>query len=357
MKKFVTRQHFFETEKVSEFQFDGTTLKETVIGTKMSGFKEPVYEVLGFDMQSFSVYDQYYELFETKYYSPIAREAFSDYRYQLLDSTLIDGRKTYKISFRDKKKRERSSLQGVLYIDAENYGVARADFQVRGLLIISANHTFHYINEEKIWFPVGRSLKIQKGNNSDDIHIPGTTIRFDAVSDPNPRRLKETSDFTYLFSQSKYREIQYNVPVKIKKKSVAIEVKDYASDRDESFWAPYKDSVDVRERNTYYALDSIVAKEKIEKKLRFGRKIINGYIPFGPIDLDLRYLLSYNNYEGFRLGLGGVTNDKFSEIYRIEGYSAYGTKDGNFKYNLGGAARIGKFSNTWIGGSYTDDVR
>src|SRR5690606_36812471 len=91
--------------------------------------------------------------------------------------------------------------------------------------------------------------------------------------------------------------------------------------------------------------------------LRFGRKIINGYVPFGPFDFDLRYVLSYNNYEGFRIGIGGVTNDKLSEKYRIDSYTAYGTKDGEFKYSIGASARIGKFSDTWIGYSFTDDVK
>jgi hypothetical protein len=104
-------------------------------------------------------------------------------------------------------------------------------------------------------------------------------------------------------------------------------------------------------------LDSIVSKENIESKIRFGRKIVNGYLPFGPFDIDLRYLLSFNNYEGFRVGLGGITNEKFSKKFRLEGYTAYGLKDENFKYHLGFASRIGKFSNSWIGSSYTDDVR
>ncbi|MES2484658.1 MAG: DUF5686 family protein, partial [Bacteroidota bacterium] len=75
------------------------------------------------------------------------------------------------------------------------------------------------------------------------------------------------------------------------------------------------------------------------------------------VDLDLRQIIKYNNYEGFRLGAGFVTNDKFSEIFRINTYGAYGTKDGAFKYSLGAGVRVGRFSNSWIGGSYTDDVR
>lgn len=357
-KKYIRRQHFFETEKVSQYQFDGTKLKETIIGTKMSGFREPIYEVLGFNLQSFSIYDENYELFETKYKSPISRNAMTVYDYQLLDSVSIEGRKTYKIGFRHKRKNKKLDLQGVLYIDSELFAIAKVETQIKGVLNIRGTHDFTYFPKEKLWFPTGRSFKITKGNNDEDIRLPGTTIKFDAVTEQNPRREKETSDFTYLLSETAYSDISYNLPVKILKSAVKIEVREEAINKPESFWADYrKDSLDIREKNTYQALDSIVAKEKIEKKLRLGRKIINGYVPFGPIDLDLRYLLSYNNYEGFRLGLGGITNDKFSDKYRMEGYTAYGTKDGNFKYNLGAAARVGKFSNTWIGGSYTDDVR
>ncbi|HLA54846.1 MAG TPA: DUF5686 family protein [Flavobacterium sp.] len=357
-KKFIRRQHFFETEKVSQYQFDGNNLKETIIGTKMSGFREPIYEVLGFNLQSFSIYDEYYELFETKYNSPIASDAFSDYQYQLLDSVTIEGRKTYRVAFKNKKKRKKAGLEGILYIDSSSFAIAKADMNIKGVLNIRSENEFKYIPEEQLWFPTGRNLKITKGNNDEDVRLPGSTIKFDAVTNGNSKREKETSDFTYLLSETKYSDFNYNIPVQIKKAAIAIDVKDSAIHQQESFWNSYrKDSIDVREKNTYTTLDSIVAKEKIEKKLRLGRKIINGYIPFGPIDLDLRYLLSYNNYEGFRLGLGGITNDKFSDKYRVEGYSAYGTKDGNFKYNLGGAARIGRFSSTWVGGSYTDDVR
>ena len=153
-------------------------------------------------------------------------------------------------------------------------------------------------------------------------------------------------------------DLQVIPKLKIKKTAIAIDVKANANQRDETFWQENRsDSLDTRSERTYVVLDSVVTKEKIEKKIKFGRKIINGYLPFGPIDFDLRYLLSYNNYEGFRLGIGGVTNEQFSKIFRLEGYGAYGLKDEASKYHLGSAIRLGNFSNTWIGGSYTDDVR
>ena len=80
-------------------------------------------------------------------------------------------------------------------------------------------------------------------------------------------------------------------------------------------------------------------------------------MPVSIVDIDLRKLFTFNNYEGFRFGLGGITNEKLSKIFKIDGYAAYGLKDTTVKYSLGNALRIGKFSNTWVGISYTDDLR
>lgn len=358
-KDVISKQHLFQTEKVSQYQFANSTLKETILGTKMAGFKQPVYEIIAFNLQSFSIYDSSYELFETKYNSPIANDALNDYNYKLLDSILIDGRNTYMIYFKNKKKRKASGLEGVLYIDQNNFAVAKAVMRIKGVLDISGIHDFKYIPNEKLWFPTDKTFKIVKGKNDDDIKILGGTIQFDGdVEQDFKERKKVASDFTYLLSHTNNFEIQYNIPIQIKKPAIYIEIKDDAINKPELFWNTYrKDSLDSRSQKTYLALDSIAVKKRIESRIRFGRKIINGYLPIRQFDLDLRKLFSYNNYEGFRLGIGGVTNEQFSKKFRIEGYTAYGTKDGNFKYNLGMATRVGKSSNSWIGVSYTDDVR
>lgn len=358
-KEIVKQQHLFQTEKVSQFQFKNSKLKETILATKMAGFKQPVYEIISFNLQSFSIYDSSYELFETKYNSPIANDALKDYNYKLLDSVVVDGRNTYMVYFKNKKKSKAAGLEGVLYIDQKNSAIAKAVMRIKGVLDISGIHEFKYIPEEDLWFPSDKTFKIVKGKNDDDIKILGGTIQFDGdVEKDFKARKREASDYTYLLSQSNIFDFKYNTPVQIKKASVFIEIKDDAMNKPESFWNKYrKDSLDIRSQKTYLALDSISIKRRIESRILFGRKIINGYVPIGLVDLDLRKIISYNNYEGFRLGIGGVTNEHFSKKYKIDGYSAYGTKDGKFKYSLGAATRLGKFSNSWIGISYTDDVR
>jgi hypothetical protein len=102
-KKIVSKQHLFQTERVSQFQYRGKALKETILGTKMAGFKQPIYEILSVNLQSFSVYDNQYELFETAYKSPISNTTFQNYRFKLIDSTTIHNRKSYLIYFKNKK--------------------------------------------------------------------------------------------------------------------------------------------------------------------------------------------------------------------------------------------------------------
>ncbi|WP_163400558.1 DUF5686 family protein [Flavobacterium fluviatile] len=358
-KEIISRQHLFQTEKVSQYQFGNKKLKETILGTKMAGFKQPVYEIIAFNLQSISIYDPKYELFETKYKNPVSDDALKDYNYKLLDTVNIKGRNTFMIYFKNKEKRKAAGLEGVLYIDQQNFAIAKAVMRIRGVIDISGIHEFDYVPDQKIWFPANTTFKIVKGKNDDDIKILGGTIQFDGdAADAFTTRKKSASDFTYVLSESNNFDIHYNTNSQINNPSLYIEIKEDASKKTDTFWNKYrKDTLDLKSQKTYLLLDSISIRNRIEKRLGIGRKIINGFYPVGPVDLDLKKIISYNNYEGFRLGLGGITNDRFSKNLRIEGYGAYGTKDGKFKYNLGSGVLLEKNTNTLLIGSYTDDVR
>lgn len=82
-----------------------------------------------------------------------------------------------------------------------------------------------------------------------------------------------------------------------------------------------------------------------------------GYFPIAFFDIDLKTLVKYNNYEGFRIGIGGLTNDKLFEKYKFGGYVAYGFKDRALKYSLGGSARVNKDKKAWISLFYADDIK
>jgi len=355
-KKIIDKQHLFLAEKTSEFLYLKPVFKEVITGAKMAGFKEPFYEYYGFNLQSFSIYDNKYELFETRYISPIGNRYKKEYHYKIIDTTFIQNRKTFVIYFKNKKLLK--GLEGLLYIDTENYAVAKATLRARSVLDITSEHFYTYYPKEDVWFPEKKTLKIVKGKSKQETKILGGRITFEAENNDETNKKNKNSDFVFLYSETNINNLIFNDLKKIKKSYVSVDVKDQATSRDEVFWKLKRnEEIDERSLTTYRTLDSIGNKNKIDKKIFIGRKIINGFLPVGFFDFDLRHLLSYNNYEGFRFGIGGNTNEYFSKIFKIEGYTAFGLKDEAIKYNIGTSTRIGKFSNTWIGGSYTDDIR
>ena len=98
------------------------------------------------------------------------------------------------------------------------------------------------------------------------------------------------------------------------------------------------------------------ANDSIRKAL-FIQNLGNGYLPTKYFNFDLRHLVKYNQYEGFRTGIGGVTSKNFSKNFRLEGYVVYGFLDDDVKYSFGGGVRIFKSTQTWFNLLYRDDLR
>ena len=356
-KKIIVQHHLFEAEKIAQFQFN-SFLKETVLATKVAGLNEPIYELMGFNLQSFSIYNSVYQLLESKFDNPISKKGIAKFQYLIIDSLDIENRKTALVYFKNKSKAKADGLQGVLYIDLQNFAIARAEFRTIGVVQITGIHSFHYFEKEQIWFPINKVFRIAKGKNKEDISLLGGTIEFkddndDGVNKPH----KTASDFTYLQAESTNTDIEFNINFIIKKRFIAVEINADANKKPDDFWNKFRtDSLDYRSRKTYTALDSLSVLNKIEKRIFFGRKVIKGFVPYYFFDLDLKTLLSFNNYEGFRIGFGGMTNERFSKTVRADGYLAYGLKDETYKYHVGLATRIGNYSNSWIGVAYADDL-
>src|SRR6478672_944274 len=353
-KKFIQKQHLYQIEKVNLIQHNEKGTKETVIGTRMSGLKQLVYDYLGLKLISYSVYDNPMEIIEIPIINPLSSVGRKMYVFKLVDTLQIQNRTVYRVYFQPKKLNS-NKLRGLLYIDAQSYAVAKAFYRIYGVANINATYTLKYLKEHDIWFPEKRSFLVAKGNNSKDIKILGGTIKFNSTN--KDRQKVDASDQTYIKIESVPYDIQINQPVAFKDPGIRIEVKGDVMNQPESFWNFYKkDTLDVRKIPTYEKLDSISRVENIEQKLLFGKRVINGYAPVKIFDIDLRSIIKYNNYEGFRLGIGGVTNSKLSTDYKIGFFAAYGFKDNGFKYGITPSYALDKATNTWLSVSYTDDL-
>lgn len=114
-------------------------------------------------------------------------------------------------------------------------------------------------------------------------------------------------------------------------------------------------TISVQSQTTQKSLSEV--KKDSTKKKEFLKYIGNGYFPTKYFNFDLRYLIKFNQYEGVRTGLGGVTNKAFSEKFRINSYGVYGFRDHRFKYSIGGGIRLAERTSTWLNLSYTNDLQ
>lgn len=361
-KKDLIKQHLFISEKISEFKFEkGKKQKEIVLASRMAGLKQPIYELLAITFQDLSFYHEFYTLAGTKYTNPIANNALKKYNYKILDTIDNEIGSSILIHYKPKKEKGNLGIEGVLYIDTKQFAINKAIAELKGLINIKATQNFSYQEQYQIWFPKTMNVMLRKGETKENVALFGGAIKVseskknDSIIRTNT---KGESDITYFISKSTNSNIQINTPINVKKSATTIQFKDDAHKKPVDFWNLYRtDSLTQRGKTTYIYLDSVAKTEGVEKKINFARNILKGYFPTKYINLNLGKILNLNNYEGVRLGFGGETNSDFSSIFKIESYIAYGTKDKDFKYSVGASTRVNKNSNTWIGGSFTNDLK
>ena len=361
-KKEILNKHLYISEKISEYQFQkGKKKKEVVLASRMAGLKQPIYELLAITFQDLSFYNEFYTLAGTKYINPLAKNALKHYNYKILDTINNGKSKSFIIYFKPKENKEILGIEGILYIDTKQFAITKAIAELKGIVNVKATQNYNYIEANKIWFPSAMNIVLRKGTNNQNIALFGGTIKFsenkknDSIVNTSA---KEESDVTYFISTTTNSNIIINIPVTVKKSASTIQFKDDAHKKTEQFWNLYRsNSLTKRGESTYTFLDSVAKSEGVEKKLNLARNILKGYFPTKYINLNLGKILNLNNYEGVRLGLGGETNPNFSNIFKIESYIAYGTKDKDIKYSFGASFRLDKNTNTWFGGNFTNDLK
>ncbi|MEW7288921.1 DUF5686 family protein [Aquimarina sp. 2304DJ70-9] len=355
MQRIFNESHSFLSEKISLHQFgSGLGEKETVLATRMTGFKEPIYNVLGIKIQSNSLYEEDYTIFNNKYIGPLSNRALNNYYYKILGTTQ-DKKPAFIILFQPRKSKRFASLEGILYLDIKTLEIQKAIIELRGELNVMASHDFEYFSEQKRWFPISQEITIRPGEGRQKVSLFGGQISIGRLG--NGKR-KDANNNDFLVSKTDLRDIKLNTKIDIKQSDASIKIDPEANSRPESYWTQYRTStITEKDLNSFPIVDSIVKAQNIERKIDVIQSFNIGYYPVGFFNFDLTYPIKYNNFEGLRLGIGGLTNSKFSKRFRAEGYVVYGFRDSKSKYGVGGGVLLNKNSSSWFNVNYTDDIR
>lgn len=352
-KKIITKQHVYQTEKVATISIEKGKKKETIIGLKMAGLKQPVYELLGQEFMPFDLSKKQLKILQFNFQNPFSTDGALKYKFKITDTLIKPNGNEIVLQFELKKSIKKNKLKGIATVNLKTNAITKITFFINSIINVKTETIFGSFNNEKSWFPISQNILITKGKGKQNIDFLGETIQFDNL--PNTTKKYDYSNDLFVKIYRDYSN--YNFKQIPNRQRYQIQIDKSAIKTNTAFFNTISnDTLDIRSQNTYLTLDSLVTATKIEKKIYFGKKIINGQIPIGWFDFRARDIFKYNNYEGFRLGIGIATNDRFSTYYRLFGYGAYGTKDGIFKSQLGSAFRISKNTDSWISGSFTDDI-
>ncbi len=319
IRKFVEKQDIFLLETVTERKYLAPGLnQENVLATRVSGFKDPVIAFMISQMQSTSFYEPQITIFSKKYANPISNGSTNKYFFLIEDTSFTErGDTVFMISFRPKVKTKFEGMKGFLYINTHKWAVQNVKAQPPDDstgIAIKIQQAYKLIEDQ--WFP----------------YQLNTDIIFNNMSAGNG----DTSFPLIGKGRSYIREI--NLKPGLKKKEFGfheVEIEEGATRKKGEFWREYRvDSLTDREKETYRVIDSIGRAANFDKMATTVQTLLIGRIPIWIFDLDLDKFTHYNNYEGFYLGVGAHTNERFSKVIKTGGFWGYGFKDKTAKYGL-----------------------
>ena len=272
-----------------------------------------IQSYLSYLFQEIEIYDENIFLINKLFLSPIANNAPVFYKYYIADTINTDEGRLIEVNFEPRNKTD-LLLSGKLRVTTDGrFAVQKATLQVNEEANLNWVNDIHIDlqfrpNADRYMFLVRSDVDILFGTNrSDAVYGRKTTHNF-------------AYDFTPSFSDDVF-------------KGAPTEVLTTAKDNEILLQEQRPVPLSVVEDRVYANVDSLNDNRTFKTMLVAGYLLAQGFYPAGPIEFGpLEYLYSRNNIEGNRIRLSGRTTLGFSEKLFIEGYLAYGTQDGAFKY-------------------------
>src|SRR5574343_145051 len=324
LKKFFTEQYLFMIESASIRTFMPPSRdKEEITAYKVSGFTDPSFSTFANDMQSFSFYENQFQLLGKTYINPIAFGGTKRYLFILEDTTIVGQDSTFTIFYRPRKGRNFEGMTGRLYINTNGWAIEKvtaSPYEDTTGMTVQIVQEYALVDNKK-WFPSKLSTEIIFGNVTLIPKVPEARI--------------QGKGNTYV------KNIQLN-PTDLRKRdfdNVSVVTNEDAGFVKEKDWDTMRVyAINAKERRTYEMIDSLSQAEKLEEKALMLSSLMQGKVPLGRFNLDLTRVIDYNLYEGYRFGAGLETSKKLMRWGTIGGYYGWATRDKQSKY--GGFATI-----------------
>lgn len=334
----------FINEAISDVYGDNTKAKtkEVMKANKNSGLGsgEGVNTFIKDLYNDYDIYNNHLNFFDKSFTSPLSRTGIDVYNYVLADSSFIDNKWCYNIVFYPRRKNE-LTFKGDFWVNDTTFAIKNINMAVTK----SAN-----INWVKDIY-----LEQEFEVVNDSVFL----LTRDYLMSDFALNKKETSKGVYGKRTSLYRNHKFNLqkPEKFYKQEVNF-VDMTAYSKDDSFWSENRfEKLNKDEESIYKLIDTLRTVKKFRRIYDIVAILGSGYIEFPNFDYGPIFSsFGYNEVEGARLRVGGRTYFGPNDIWRLQGYTAYGFEDNKFKYGISGKWMIDKKNRIIISGGNRRDV-
>lgn len=318
--------------------------KEDILGNKNSGFSNnQALTAFIQDLYSeYDIYNNYLKFFDKSFTSPLSRTGIDTYNYVLADSAFIDKKWCYNIIYYPRRKNE-LTFKGDFWVNDSTYAIKKINLEVtksanvNWVKEIYIEQEFEVVNDSVFLLKRDYMLSdfsLNKKESSKGIYGKRTTVYDNYVfDDPKPRTF-------YKPNANAFDPALVN--------------------RDDAFWEGNRlEPLSKDEKGIYQLLDTLKTVPKFKTYYNIVSILGSGYIEIDKWNLDIGDIYSvfgYNDAEGIRLRGGGRTYFGQNDLWRLEGYMAYGFTDQKFKHGFSAKWLLDKQNRLIISGGNRRDI-
>ena len=313
----------FLTETISDYYYQKKPkkTKEFIKGSRISGYKnESVSKMLGSMYQNINVYENAISIFNIDFISPIANDAPLFYKYEIVDTQIINNKTCFHVAFSPKRSGEHT-FNGDCWIHDTDYAIQKIN------MIVTKEQNINWVNKVTM---------LQEFTNFEDTLWFLTKDKY--FVDFLPPQGDKFAGFlgrkTTTYKNIKVNNSSIEDVVNDKENKDDTKIDKDALNRNENYWNEVRhDSLSKNEKAIYKMIDTIQNLPIYKKYYNAAYLLSTGIKEVGPLELGSFYNSYSNNIiEGSRFRFTiGTTPKLFKNIY-LNGYLAYGTKDERFKY-------------------------
>jgi hypothetical protein len=332
MLEYFQQRQGFASETYSRFHYKPkNNRKELILGSKTSGMSNPMFSLFANQIQPFSAYANPLILFSTEYLNPLSESGMKGYFYILQDTTYLDSDTIFIIDFQPKLKSNFSGTKGTVYINAVDWSVNK--------IIFNFPNPFNINMDEG---PDGSSTLSTDGKPLPN-NFATIIITYDKVSDYwVPAEVRTIYPIGQarkgvpinIYNTSYFMKYQIGEQSEnFKTGGATVRMTENAGEMSDSLWSSVRSSNhDARIDATHVFLDSVSEMSNLDRFAELSQSLLEGKLKVKFLDIDLTKILNFNDFEGFRLGLGLETNEKLLKPVRFGAYTGYGFRDKRWKY-------------------------